>query len=57
MTLREKTKELYESLKDKCAQEGKCLAWEVHLALNRYLKEHPEDEIAWFSNIEPSTEK
>ena len=42
MTLEEKVKELYNELKPKCQAEGLNLNWEIHKALRRFRKEHPD---------------
>ena len=47
MSMEEKVKELYNSLKTKCKREGLCLAWEVHKALNKFRKEHPDLDEKW----------
>ena len=47
VTLEEKVKELYNSLKAPCKEKGLCLAWEVHKALNKFRKEHPDLDEKW----------
>jgi len=47
MTLSEKTKELYDSLKQECAEKNLNLAWEVHKALKKFRSEHPDLDEQW----------
>ena len=51
MTMDEKIHELYYALKPKCEKEGLCLAWEVHKALCRFVKEHPEYDKEWYGKL------
>lgn len=51
MTLDEKIHELYYALKPKCAAENLCLAWEIHKALRRFVKEHPEYDREWYGKL------
>lgn len=52
MTLEEKVKELYNELKPKCKAEGLNLAWEIHKALRRFRKEHPDLDEKWAREAE-----
>lgn len=47
MTLDEKVKELYDSLKQECKEKNLCLAWEVHKALKKFRREHPDLDEQW----------
>jgi hypothetical protein len=51
MTMDEKISELYNMLKPKCEAENLCLAWEVHKALRRFVKEHPEYDKEWYGKL------
>lgn len=48
ITLDEKINELYYALKPKCEAENLSLAWEIHKALRRFVKEHPEYDKEWY---------
>ena len=52
MTLEEKVKELYNELKPKCEAEGLNLNWEIHKALRRFRKEHPDLDDQWAREAE-----
>ena len=52
MTLEEKVKELYNELKPKCQAEGLNLNWEIHKALRRFRKEHPDLDEQWAREAE-----
>ena len=47
MTLEQKVKELYETLKQKCKDNSLCLAWEIHKELRKFRKDNPELDEAW----------
>ena len=51
ITMDEKIHELYYALKPKCEAENLCLAWEVHKALRRFVKEHPEYDTEWYGKL------
>lgn len=52
MTLEEKVKELYNKLKPKCEAESLNHFWEVHKALRRFRKEHPDLDEQWSREAE-----
>lgn len=47
MTMEEKVKELYKELKPKCEKEGLNIDWEIHKALVKFRKEHPDLDEQW----------
>jgi hypothetical protein len=47
ITLEEKVKELYNELKPKCEKEGLNIDWEIHKALVKFRKEHPDLDEQW----------
>ena len=51
ITLDEKIHELYYALKPKCEAENLSLAWEIHKALRRFVKEHPEYDKEWYGKL------
>lgn len=51
MTLDEKIHELYYELKPKCEAEHLNHFWEIHKALRRFVKEHPEYDKEWYGKL------
>ena len=51
ITMDEKIHELYYELKPKCEAENLNLAWEVHKALRRFVKERPEYDKEWYGKL------
>lgn len=47
MSLEEKVRELYGTLKQKCSENSLCLAWEIHKELRKFRKENPEIDEEW----------
>jgi hypothetical protein len=51
ITMDEKIRELYYALKPKCEAEHLNLFWEIHKALRRFVKEHPEYDKEWYGKL------
>ena len=51
ITLDEKIHELYYALKPKCEAEHLNHFWEIHKALRRFVKEHPEYDKEWYGKL------
>lgn len=47
MTLNEKVKELYYTLKPICEEKKLNLAWEIHKELKKFRREHPDLDKQW----------
>ena len=55
MTLDEKINELYYELKPKCEKEGLNHLWEVHKAIRKFRREHPDLDEQWSREAEKFT--